>query len=163
MSQEVQRPPYGAALLVTGVVFALYAITLAPTTAFWDTSEYIATGYILGIPHPPGNPLFVSIARVWSLLLAPTGLSVAVRINLLAAFTSALSTGFLFLISHRVLSVLVSRPAAAKIGAAAASLIGATAYTVWSQSTVNEKVYTLSVLVIAYSAKTTPVTISAAP
>ena len=24
--------------------FALYAITLAPSTAFWDTSEYIATG-----------------------------------------------------------------------------------------------------------------------
>jgi hypothetical protein len=60
-----------------------------PTTAFWDTSEYIATAHILGIPHPPGNPLFVLMARAWELLLAPTGLSVAVRINLFSAFMAA--------------------------------------------------------------------------
>ena len=53
------RPPYEAATIAGGLVFALYALTLAPTTAFWDTSEYIATAHILGIPHPPGNPLFV--------------------------------------------------------------------------------------------------------
>ena len=83
-----RRPPYGAATLVGLAIFALYVITLAPTTAFWDTSEYIATAHILGIPHPPGNPLFVVLARSWSLLLAPLGLPVAVRINLLAAVTS---------------------------------------------------------------------------
>jgi hypothetical protein len=149
MSQDVERPPYLAALIVTGVVFALYALTLAPTTAFWDASEYIATAHILGIPHPPGNPLFVSLARVWSVLLAPTGLSVAVRVNLFAAFTSALSTGFLFLVAQRVLSAVVTQRWVATAGAGAAALIGATGYTVWSQSNVNEKVYTLSVLVIA--------------
>jgi len=34
----------------------LYVWTLAPTTQFWDTSEYIAAAYVVGIPHPPGNP-----------------------------------------------------------------------------------------------------------
>jgi hypothetical protein len=149
MSQDVQRPPYGAAATVTAAVFALYAVTLAPSTAFWDTSEYIATAHILGIPHPPGNPLFVSIAKVWTMLLAPTGLSVAVRVNLFAAFTSALSTGFLFLAAQRLLSAVVSERWVATLGAGAAALIGATGYTVWNQSNVNEKVYTLSVLVIA--------------
>ena len=74
-------PPYGAAALAALGAFALYALTLAPTIAFWDASEYVATAHILGIPHPPGNPLFVTLAKAWSLLLAPTGLPVAVRVN----------------------------------------------------------------------------------
>ncbi len=143
-----RRPPYAVAVLVGLAVFALYVVTLAPTTAFWDTSEYIATAYILGIPHPPGNPLFVVLARSWSLLLSPFGLPVAVRINLFAATTSALASGCLFLVAHRMVAPrLAGRKAL--VGAAAATLIGATSYTVWGQSTVNEKVYTLSVAVIA--------------
>ena len=73
------RPPYGAAALAGVLVFALYAITLGPTTAFWDTSEYIATGHILGIPHPPGNPLFVVLARAWSIMLAQCEQSESLR------------------------------------------------------------------------------------
>ncbi len=142
------RPPYGAALLAGLAAFALYVVTLAPTVAFWDASEYVATAHILGIPHPPGNPLFVTLAKVWSLLLAPTGLSVAVRVNLFAAATSAGATAFLFLVAHRVALGLVQDARHALVGAAAAALLGATAFTVWNQSNVNEKVYTVSVLVI---------------
>ena len=148
---EIQeyRPPYGAAVVVSAFILALYMVTLAPTTTFWDTSEYIATAHILGIPHPPGNPLFVVLGKTWSLLLAPLGLPVAVRINLLAAVTSAGASGFLFLVAHRVLSGFFEVRRFASAGAGAAALIGATAYTVWGQSTVNEKVYTISVLIIA--------------
>lgn len=83
------RPPYALALAAAAAVFALYAFTLGPTTWFWDTSEYIATAHMMGVPHPPGNPLFVLLARAWELLLAPTGLAPAVRINLFSAFMSA--------------------------------------------------------------------------
>ena len=99
---DKDRPPYGVAALVGLALFGLYALTIAPTTAFWDTSEYIATAHILGIPHPPGNPLFVVLARTWSILLAPLGLPVALRINLLAAATSAAAGAFLFLVAQRV-------------------------------------------------------------
>jgi len=34
----------------------LYVLTLAPTTQFWDTSEYIAAAYVLGIRIPPAIP-----------------------------------------------------------------------------------------------------------
>ena len=147
--EPAYRPPYLAALLAGLAVFGLYAITLAPTTQFWDTSEYIATAHILGIPHPPGNPLFVVLARAWEALLAPLGLSVAVRVNLFSAVQSALAHGFWFLLAHRVLAFFSESRGFRLVGAAAAVLVSATAFTVWNQSNVNEKVYTVSLFTIA--------------
>ena len=142
-------PPYRWALLGGALVFALYAITLAPTTAFWDTSEYIATAHNLGIPHPPGNPLFVLMARAWELFLAPTGLSPAVRVNLFSAVMGAGSAVFWYLVIHRVLASMTESWMVRRVGAGIAVLVSATAFTVWNQSNVNEKVYTVSLLTIA--------------
>ncbi len=143
------RPPYGWATLVGALVFTLYAVTLSRTTAFWDTSEYIATAHILGIPHPPGNPTFMVLARAWSVLLAPLGLSVAVRVNLFSAFMSAGAHALWFLVVHHILRYFSEDRRFRLIGAAAAVLVSATAFTVWNQSDVNEKVYTVSLLTIA--------------
>ncbi len=144
-----ERPPYLWALLAGIAVFALYAITLAPTTATWDTSEYIATAHILGIPHPPGNPLFVLMAHTWEMLLGFTGLSIPVRVNLFSAFMSAASHALWFLVMHRVIGFFSASQTVRRLGAAACVAISATAFTVWSQSNVNEKVYTISFLTVA--------------
>src|SRR5215217_8089098 len=93
------RPPYLGALAMFVVVLLIYVMTLAPTTAFWDASEYIAAARVLGIPHPPGNPLFVILAHTFGLL--PLAASYAVRINLFAAVTSAASAGLWFLVAER--------------------------------------------------------------
>jgi len=143
------RPPYLWAALAGGLVFLLYALTLSPTTAFWDTSEYIATGHIMGIPHPPGNPLFVVLARAWSVLLEPFGFSVAVRINLFSAFMSATAHAFWFLLVHHILRFFSPDRTFRLVGAGVAVLVSSTAFTVWNQSNVNEKVYTVSLLTIA--------------
>jgi hypothetical protein len=142
-------PPYGAAAAAGALVFALYAVTLARTTAFWDTSEYIATAHIMGIPHPPGNPLFVVLARAWSVLLSPLGLDVAVRVNLFSAFMSATAHALWFLVVHHILRYFSPDRTFRLVGASAAVLVSATAFTVWNQSNVNEKVYTVSLLTIA--------------
>jgi Protein O-mannosyl-transferase TMEM260-like len=142
-------PPYAAAAIAGALVFALYAVTFARTTAFWDTSEYIATADIAGIPHPPGNPLFVVLARAWTVLLSPFGLSVAVRVNLFSAFMSASAHALWFLVVHHILRYFSEDRAFRLIGASAAVLVSATAFTVWNQSNVNEKVYTVSLLAIA--------------
>src|SRR2546422_7938743 len=96
---EAERPPYLLAGLVAVGALVLYVSTLAPTTQFWDTSEYIAAAYVLGIPHPPGNPLFVLIAHTWGLL--PLAAGYAMRINLLAGGTRANPGGCWFLVSER--------------------------------------------------------------
>ncbi|MEJ2679263.1 MAG: DUF2723 domain-containing protein, partial [Gemmatimonadota bacterium] len=143
------RPPYIAAAIAALAVWIHYAITLAPTTAFWDTSEYIATAHIMGIPHPPGNPTFVVLARAWDVLLSIFGLPVAVRINLFSATMSALAHGFWFLLVDRIMAFYTQRRSYRLVGASMAVLISATAFTVWNQSVVNEKVYTVSLFTIA--------------
>ena len=141
------RPSYIPAAIVSAAVFLLYIITLAPSTAMWDTSEYIAAAYTLGMPHPPGNPLFVLIGRVFAIL--PIAGSVAARINVLAALCSAVAAGMWFLITERVLVGWFPERWQRVLGGVLASVIGATAFTVWNQSVVNEKVYTVSLAGIA--------------
>ncbi len=141
------RPSYLAASIAGLMVLVLYVLTLAPTTSMWDTSEYIAAAYVLGIPHPPGNPFFVLVGRVFAILpIAPT---VAMRINVLAAVSSAISAGFWFLVTERVLVGWLPRRWQRIVGGSLAVLIGATSFTVWNQSVVNEKVYTVSLLGLA--------------
>ncbi len=143
----VERPPYLIAGLVALGALILYVATLAPTTQFWDTSEYIAAAYVLGIPHPPGNPLFVIIAHTWGLV--PWVQGYAERINLLAATTSAIAAGCWFLIGERWMRAWVPARLPRRLAAVAGAVVAATAFTVWNQSVVNEKVYTLSLLSIA--------------
>ena len=143
----VEQPPYLMAAGVALGALIIYILTLAPTTQFWDTSEYIAAAYTLGIPHPPGNPLFVIMAHVWGLV--PWVESYAQRINLFAAATSAVSAGCWFLVAERWLRNVVPALWPRRFAALAGTLVSATAFTVWNQSVVNEKVYTLSLLSIA--------------
>src|SRR6266536_378623 len=142
-----ESPPYLWAAATAVVIFTIYLATLAPTTQFWDTSEYFAAAYVLGIPHPPGNPLFTLLAHTWGLL--PLAAGYAMRINLLAATTSAIAAGCWFLVGERWMRGWVPARLPRRLAALAGAVVSATAFTVWNQSVVNEKVYTLSLLSIA--------------
>ncbi len=136
------------AWVVVGVALAMYVVTIAPTVAFWDAGEFIATSYILGIPHPPGTPLYVLIGRVFTLL--PIAPSIALRVNLLSALSSALAVGLIFrsvvLITTRWLSF---RPTwRVSLGAAAGALVLAFSDAFWN-SAVEAEVYGLSALFMA--------------
>ena len=139
-------PSYRVAAAVGVAVLSLYSATLSPTTAMWDASEYITAAYTLGIPHPPGNPLFVLLGRVASLV--PVS-AVAVRINMLAALCSAAAAAIWFLVAERVLASWSSLRWTRLLAAAMAALLGASTFTVWNQSVVNEKVYTVSLAFFA--------------
>ncbi len=138
------RPSYIPAAIAAGLVFVLYLLTLAPSVAMWDTGEYMAATKVLGIPHPPGNPFFVLLAHAFGSL--PIPVSYAARINILAALASACSAGFWFLITERIVARWIVERWQRLVVAGLATLIGATAFTVWNQSVVNEKVYTVSLL-----------------
>ncbi len=147
-----ESPPYRAALLVAAVVLLVFVLTLAPTVTFWDAGEFIAAAKTLGIPHPPGTPLFVMIAHVWAMLV-PVG-EFAVRTNLLSAVLSAAAAGFFFLVVHqttRQFPAGVDDRGARLLavgGAAAAAMLGAFSFTNWQNSNETE-VYTVATFTIA--------------
>jgi len=147
LEEPESQPSYRATAAVSALVFVLYLITLAPSTAMWDTSEYIAAAYTFGLPHPPGNPFFVLLGRSFAIL--PIAPNVAMRINILAALCSAGAAGMWFLVTERVLVGWLAERWQRIVGGSLAALIGATAFTVWAQSVVNEKVYTVSLLGVA--------------
>ncbi|MBN1213720.1 MAG: DUF2723 domain-containing protein [candidate division Zixibacteria bacterium] len=81
----------------------VYLLTLAPTVSFWDCGEFITVSYILGIPHPPGTPLYVLIGRLFALV--PTFVDFSARINLLSAVSSSLTALFGYLATVRILGL----------------------------------------------------------
>jgi len=152
VNQLAERPPYRAALATGGLVLAVYVLTLAPTVTFWDAGEFIAAARTLGIPHPPGTPLFVLIAHAWGLLV-PVG-EWAYRTNLLSALLSAAAAGLLFLVVHQSMGGVVEglpERAARHLrlgGAVAAAVIGAFTFTNWQNSNETE-VYTVATFTTA--------------
>jgi len=83
----------------------LYTFTMAPTTSFWDCGEFIACSYTLGVPHPPGTPLFMLVGRCFTIIeFFP---EIAVQINFISALCSALTVLMCFLIIARALEYWV--------------------------------------------------------
>lgn len=91
------------AFFVFLVSFLTYWRTIAPTVSFWDCGEFIACSYILGIPHPPGAPLYLLIGRLFSMI--PWSPDIALRVNLISALTSALTVMLTYLIIVQLIKI----------------------------------------------------------
>ena len=85
--------------IVAGAVFLISAVTylstIEPTASFWDCGEFIASSYKLEVGHPPGNPTFQLIARVFTMF--GDNMHAAVAVNAMSALCSALTIFFLYL------------------------------------------------------------------
>ncbi len=89
------------ALLTFFLSWIVYMDTMAPTVSFWDCGEFIATSYILGVPHPPGSPLYLLLGRFFAML--PIGSDIGYRVNLMSPLASSFAVMFLFLIIVQLL------------------------------------------------------------
>ena len=144
----MERPPYRAAAAVVFLVWLGYLLTLAPTVTLWDAGEFIVAAHTLGIPHPPGTPLFVLLGNVWGKVLALG--EYAWRLNLMSATFSAAAAGCLFLVLHEVLR---GEERVLRLGSAAAgALLAAFTFTAWQNSNETEvyMVATFSIAAIAW-------------
>ena len=102
-SKKLETLIAGILFLIT---FGIYFSTMAPTVSFWDTGEFIATSYILGIPHPPGSPLFLLIGKLFTLI--PLSSDIAFRMNIFSPLISAGTISLLFLICNQFIDRLNS-------------------------------------------------------
>jgi tetratricopeptide (TPR) repeat protein len=143
-------------LLVAAFAFTVslvvYVSTLAPTITFGDSGELVTAAVTLGVAHPPGYPLWLLLAKVFSLL--PIG-STAYRANLMSAICGAAAVGALTLVISRTIPRMCARmiptdstefrlaARGTRWAAPAAALFLAFSPTFWQQSIIAE-VYALN-------------------
>ncbi len=88
----------------TGVFLSaliVYATTMADTVSFWDCGEFAACSYTMGVPHPPGSPLFLLVGRFFSLL--PLSSDIAVRVSWMSVLVSSVAVLLAYLIIVRLI------------------------------------------------------------
>lgn len=142
-----------ADFLIGGAVFlaalAAYLHMLCPTVYWEDSGELIASAHSLGIAHPPGHPLWVMLARLFS--LPPLG-GTPFRVNLLSALCASLTVAVIYFALLTLLNSLglqrrssvlqSSSPVIPRVSAISASLALAFSGTFWFYSEISE-VYAL--------------------
>ena len=78
----------------------VYLMTTEPSASLWDCGEFIPTSYKLEVGHPPGAPLFMMLARLFTMLAVDTA-HVAFMANAMSCIAAALTIMFLFwVITH---------------------------------------------------------------
>jgi hypothetical protein len=129
-----------AALLAGGTMLLVYLATLAPGVTFWDAGEFIAAARVLGIPHPPGTPLFIVMLSAWGRTLSFIPFAVATN-----AFSAVCTSAAIALLVW-----WIARSVDAPIVAVASGITAGAMSSIWMNATETE-VYAAS-LCLAVSA-----------
>lgn len=124
-----------AALAAAGLLAVVYVATLAPSVTFWDAGEFIAAAKTVGIPHPPGTPLFVVLLSAWARLFG--FLPFATATNLFSAACTAAAVG--------LTAFWIARATDEPLTGLAAGIAAGAMSTVWQNATETE-VYAASLL-----------------
>ena len=95
------RPRDVLVAFATGAVsLALYVATLQPDFGGpEDTPKFQFIGYVLGIPHPPGYPLYVLLSHAF--VAIPIG-TIAYRANLFSAVMAAIACALTFVLARQL-------------------------------------------------------------
>lgn len=133
------------------ILLATYWITTPRSVSYWDCPEYVSAAYLLEVGHPPGNPLWMIVERIVT-MLAPTPQLAAYAVNLssgvFTAIAGALLAVSLFPVTLWLLRCKRARNLNPTPAAAAVSLTAALAFG-WCDSTwysaVEAEVYAMSI------------------
>src|SRR3954468_15716728 len=93
--RSFHKKSMGAVALVFLISLFVYFWTLAPTVTLVDSGELIVAARFLGVPHPPGFPLYIILAHLASLVPI---CNIAQRIHFAAALFAALGAALITLV-----------------------------------------------------------------
>ncbi|MDX9928748.1 MAG: DUF2723 domain-containing protein, partial [Bacteroidales bacterium] len=133
---------------------AAYIVTVEPTVSFWDCGEFILSAFKMQVGHPPGAPLFLIVARFFTLFAGGDTSKVALTVNIMSALASAFTVMFLFwTITHMVRKVFTENREPARenwFAILAAGLVGSLGYaftdTFWFSAVEGEDYATSSLI-----------------
>lgn len=128
----MRRTIAAEALVAAVAAGALYGGTLAPSVGAGDRGELLLAAESLGVPHPPGYPLWILLARLAAAI--PFG-TLAGRVNALSALLTAAAAGLLYVTARRF--------GAGRFGAAVAAALFTISIPVWRVA-VEAEVYGLA-------------------
>ncbi len=74
----------------------VYLITMDRTVSWWDCGEFIATGWTLGVGHPPGAPTYQLITHIAMLLSFGNTAWIAPLSNAVSAVCGGITVGLLY-------------------------------------------------------------------
>ncbi len=85
-----------AGWVVCAIASTVYLLTIEPTASFWDCGEFISTAYKLEVGHPPGAPLFMLVAHIFTMFAGGNVELVAKMVNIFSALCSGFTIMLLF-------------------------------------------------------------------
>lgn len=134
-------------ILLFVLTFIVYLRFLAPTIFTGDSADATLASYALGMPHPPGFPVYTWIGHLFTLI--PIG-DIAYRVNLMSGFFGALVIPVAYAIIRSSAQKFEGRlsESASRFGAVVGSLALAFSITYWAQAEIAE-VYTLNAFFVA--------------
>ena len=141
------------ALGVFLVAAIVYFMTVARTVVFWDVGEFCAAAYLMQVPHPPGSPFFLLLARVVSMI--PFYPDIAFRMHSFSSFTSAVGVMFLYLVSVKLIVRFRGKPDSTidkwvVYGSAVVGAFSLAFGTTYWDNAIEAEVYGLSMLFVAF-------------
>jgi tetratricopeptide (TPR) repeat protein len=122
-------------IFVFAVTFAAYFYTLCPTVFWDDAGELIAACYTLGVPHPPGHPLYTILGKLFTLI--PFG-SPAMRVNLMSAVFGSLTCAVMFQVVRELIEHDEDIRRFSLFGGVIAALSAGFTLIMWNQSVLAE-------------------------
>lgn len=134
-------PPTRYWLRLGLLTFLAHFLILLPSVApsvpgGHDSGEVMSDAIVLGIPHPPGYPLYAMLGHLWTYL--PVG-EVGYRLNLFSAFCLSFGVG--------LLAVAFGRAIRSPWAGITAALMYGFALTPWRQG-VGAEVFALHILIV---------------
>ena len=91
-------------ILILFIPLAVYFITICPTVFIGDSGDFVTAAFTLGIPHPPGYPVYTILGHILTKLPIPGGISApAFRMNVMSAICAWLACLFMFLWLRRII------------------------------------------------------------